>query len=114
MSLREFLWDKVFAPDQGLAVMPDLLDNKEIIVSAVVASVWILLCWFLIRRGFFLISESARPARTAALVFGIGLSASWVLGSLDRLGLDSTKYMIILMAAFLVGTFAYLGWVRSR
>jgi hypothetical protein len=114
MSLREFLWDKIYAPDEGMMAMPDFLEKKEVVVTTAAASIFMALCWFLVRRGFFLICESARPARAAALVFGIGISAAWVLGSLDRLGLDSTKWMIVIMVIFAVGTFAYLLWVRHR
>lgn len=114
MSVRELFWEKIYAPDGGIMDMPPTLARTEVTVAAAIAAVWLALCILLIRRVFFLISEDARSARAAALVFGIGTSTVWVLGSLDRLGLDSTKCMLIIMVAFVVGTFAYLGWVRSR
>jgi len=108
-SLREFLWLKFY----GGTLPPENLISREIIISVVVALV-ILLCWWGIRRVFFLIAQRAKNARGIGVIFCICWSVAWLTGSLEPAGYRSFNLMVILMFLSLAGSAAYLVWVRKR
>jgi len=108
-SLREFLWVKFY----GDSLPPSGLVSKEVIVSFIVA-LFILLCWWVVRKAFFLIAQRAISARVTSIIFCIGLAFAWLLGSLEFAGFQSFSYMIILMFLTVVASMGYLIWVRNR
>ena len=105
-SLRESLWFK-FADK----IPPEDLSSSEILIAALVAFGFIM-CWFILRRVFFLIAQRAGAARVTAMIFCICWAVAWLLGSLDLAGLRSFTLMTLIFAFSLLGCIVCLIWAR--
>lgn len=113
MSLREFLWDWLYAGGEGTP-MPTSLTGAEIVGALVVAGIILAVCWLGLRKAFFRVAERARASRQASVVFGGLIAAAWMIGSLEWAGMGSLGWMLLLALGSTVGTAAYLVWVRSN
>ncbi len=112
MSLREWLWDTVYATDGAL--MQDSVVGAELVGALLMAGMILVLCWFGMRKLFFRIAQSANVSRKATLVFGGCFILAWLLGALEGAGVNSVQWMLILMILSTAGTFTYLMWVKNR
>lgn len=108
-SLREVLWLKFYSGE----LPPDSLVSKEIITSIIIA-ILIVICWWGVRRLFFLIAQRANTARKTGIVFCICWSCAWLIGSLELSGYRSFNFMVLLLLLSLIGSLGYLAWVRKR
>ncbi len=114
MSFREFLWKYIYARGEAMVIpSPDLL-TKEIVTSAVICLLVIVLCWFILRKMLFLLCERAWHSRVTALSFGIFISIAWLIGSLELLGFYSTRWMLILVVITILINGIFLAIAKSK
>ena len=111
MALREWLWETLYA-GRAEALMPETLPSTEILGALIMAGLILAGCWLGIRKALFRLAESARASRQASLVFGVLLAVAWLIGALEWGGVDSVRWMLVLMLVTTVGTVTYLIWVK--
>ncbi len=114
MSFRTLLWEKLYSASQGASRIPNNLTAQEIIGSIAAAGIILLLCWLVVRKGFFYISENAGASRITSFLFGGSIAAAWCLGSLEWIGPGSARWMVMVMLVSTIGSITYLVWVKNR
>jgi len=116
MSLRELLWERFFSRGQSFLNMPpDKPAVVEIVAALGVGLILLLLSSFVLRRWvFFYFSEHASASRKTACFFGLALCAAYLVGALELFGLESFRWMLIILAASIISAFSYLYWARQQ
>jgi hypothetical protein len=108
-SLRDLIWQYFY----GGELPPQNLISKEIMVSIVIAILFLGLYWIFKLIIFHGINDDIRKARTGAITLSVALSAAWLIASLDLLGLWASVIALVLFVFALFVDLVYLVVTRA-
>ncbi|MBF0102832.1 MAG: hypothetical protein HQK77_18170 [Desulfobacterales bacterium] len=106
---RNLLWLYIYRQDIPLA-----LTWTEIIVSCVIALIFIALYWVFKRLIFFTINDNITNATIGAWLLSLAFSSAWLIASLNVFGFWSAIAALSLFSFLFIVNLIYLFVTRNK